>query len=67
LDERATGGSQVEEIPVMTEELEVFEALSCLRWLLLDRMDGVPKNADTIKRVRRIVKDNRFMNERVLL
>ncbi len=51
----------------MTEELEVFEALSCLRWLLLDRMDGVPKNADTIKRVRRIVKDNRFMNERVLL
>ncbi|BBH24362.1 hypothetical protein Back11_57070 [Paenibacillus baekrokdamisoli] len=35
-----------EEMPVATGELEIFEALACLRWLLLDRIAGVPKHAD---------------------
>jgi aminoglycoside phosphotransferase (APT) family kinase protein len=56
-----------EEIPIVTEDLEIFEALACLRWLLLDRIDGVPKHADTMKRVRKIIRDNPFLNERVLL
>lgn len=55
-----------EEIPVATEELEVFEALACLRWMLLDRVAGVPIHADTMKRVRKIVRDNRFLNESLL-
>ncbi|MCZ8520832.1 MULTISPECIES: phosphotransferase family protein [Paenibacillus] len=56
-----------EEMPVATEELEIFEALACLRWLLLDRIAGVPKGPDTMKKVRKIVRDNRFVNESVLL
>jgi aminoglycoside phosphotransferase (APT) family kinase protein len=56
-----------EEMPVAMGELEIFEALACLRWLLLDRIAGVPKHADTMKKVRKIVRDNRFLNESVLL
>ncbi|MFD0697651.1 phosphotransferase family protein [Paenibacillus sp. GCM10027628] len=56
-----------DEMPVATGELEIFEAIACLRWLLLDRIAGVPKHADTMKKVRKIVRDNRFLNESVLL
>jgi len=56
-----------EELPIETGELEIFEALACLRWLLLDRIDGVPKQADTMKKVRKIIRDNRFLNESVLM
>ncbi|TBL67988.1 phosphotransferase family protein [Paenibacillus thalictri] len=56
-----------EEVSVAAEELEIFEALACLRWLLLDRIAGVPKHADTMKKVRKIVRDNHFLNENVLL
>lgn len=55
-----------EEMHEETGDLEIFEALACLRWLLLDRNAGVPKNADIVKKVRKIVRDNRFINERVL-
>ncbi|MFC5406558.1 phosphotransferase family protein [Cohnella soli] len=56
-----------EEMPMTTAELEIFEALACLRWLLLDRISGVPKHVDTMKKVRKIVRDNRFLNERMLV
>lgn len=56
-----------EEMPVAAGELAIYEALACLRWLLLDRIAGVPKHADTMKKVRKIVRDNRFLNESVLL
>lgn len=56
-----------EGMPVATEELEIFEALACIRWLLLDRITGVLKRADTMKKVRKIVRDNQYLNERVLL
>jgi aminoglycoside phosphotransferase (APT) family kinase protein len=56
-----------ENMPVVMGELEIFEALACLRWLLLDRIVGVPKHADTMKKVRKIVRDNPFLNESVLL
>ncbi|KRE37347.1 phosphotransferase family protein [Paenibacillus sp. Soil724D2] len=56
-----------EKMPIAPGELEIFEALACLRWLLLDRIAGVPKHADTMKKVRKIVRDNRFLNESVLM
>jgi aminoglycoside phosphotransferase (APT) family kinase protein len=56
-----------EEMPVATEELEIFEALACIRWLLLDRITGVPKRVDTMKKVSKIVRDNQYLNESVLL
>lgn len=55
-----------EEMLLAAGELEIFEALACLRWLLLDRIAGVPKHADTMRKVRKIVRDNRFLNESVL-
>lgn len=56
-----------EEIPVAAGELGIFEAMACLRWLLLDQIAGVPKYPDTMKKVRKIVRDNPFLNENVLL
>lgn len=56
-----------EEMSVATEELEIFEALACLRWLLLDRIFGVPKHPDTMKKIREIVSNNRYLNESVLI
>jgi aminoglycoside phosphotransferase (APT) family kinase protein len=56
-----------DQIPVTTEELEIFEALACLRWLLLDQVAGVPKHADTMKKIRKVVRDNQFLDESVLL
>lgn len=56
-----------EVMPVEEGELEIFEALACLRWLLLNRIAGEPKHKDTMKRVRKIVRANRFINESVLL
>lgn len=56
-----------EGMPVATEKLDIFEALACIRWLLLDRITEVPKGADTMKKVRKIVRNNQYLNESVLL
>jgi RimJ/RimL family protein N-acetyltransferase len=45
------------------KELEVFEALACLRWILLNRSGGVPKGSNTIERVRSLISNNRFLKE----
>lgn len=55
-----------EEMPEATGELDIFEALACLRWLLLDRTAGVPRHADTMKKIRKVVRDNQYLNESVL-
>ncbi|MEK5037104.1 aminoglycoside phosphotransferase family protein [Sporosarcina sp. FSL K6-3457] len=49
------------EIP--KKELEIFEALACLRWILLHRSGGVPKEPNTIKRVRGLLTNNPFIKE----
>lgn len=56
-----------ERMPIAPEDLEIFEALACIRWLLLDRITGVPKRADTMKKIRKIIRDNHYLNESVLL
>ncbi|EJW19326.1 aminoglycoside phosphotransferase family protein [Paenibacillus alvei] len=43
---------------IQREELEVFQALACLRWMLLYRNGGVPMGADTLERVRRLLTSN---------
>ena len=45
------------------KELEVFEALACLRWLVLNRSGGVPNDPNTIKRVRALLTNNLFLKE----
>lgn len=49
------------EIP--QKELVVFEALACLRWILLNRNGGVPKGPNTIKRVRVLLTNNLHLKE----
>ena len=48
---------------IKQKELEVFEALACLRWILLDRGGGVPIGPNTIMRVKNLIVDNPFLIE----
>ncbi|MGG3305998.1 aminoglycoside phosphotransferase family protein [Paenibacillus lautus] len=43
------------------DELELFEAIACLRWVLLSRVDHPPIRKDTIARVRSILKSNTYL------
>lgn len=45
------------------DELELFEAIACLRWILLNRIADLPKGKETIKRVRIIIMNNKYLNE----
>lgn len=48
------------------EELELFEAIACLRWVLLNRITNLPIGKDTIKRVRNILKNNIYLHKNFL-
>lgn len=48
---------------IQQNELEVFEALACLRWILLHRNGGVPKGINTIERVKGLIAQNSFLKE----
>jgi RIO-like serine/threonine protein kinase len=50
------------ETDIRQKELGIFEALACLRWLLLSKSDGVPILLNTIERVKRLVENNPFLN-----
>lgn len=43
------------------QELDCFEALACLRWILLMRCDGVPKSASKLVKLRGIIANNRHL------
>ena len=43
---------------IQQKELEVFEALACLRWLVLNRSGGVPKDPNAIERVKGLIINN---------
>jgi hypothetical protein len=43
------------------DELEVFEAWACLRWILLHRRGSTPKGPNVTKRVKSILGSNRFL------
>jgi hypothetical protein len=45
------------------EELEIFEAWACLRWILLNRRGSTPKGPNTTKRVKSLIADNRFLKK----
>lgn len=44
------------------EELEPFEAIALLRWVLLDRTADMPRKENTDARFRRILENNRYIN-----
>ncbi|WP_251035371.1 aminoglycoside phosphotransferase family protein [Paenibacillus sp. ISL-20] len=43
------------------DELELFEAIACLRWVLLSRVDHPPIRKDTISRVRSILLRSNYL------
>ncbi|SDT24172.1 Phosphotransferase enzyme family protein [Paenibacillaceae bacterium GAS479] len=48
------------------EEIELFEAKACLRWILLNRITDLPKGKETIARVKSILKNNVHLNEKLI-
>jgi aminoglycoside phosphotransferase (APT) family kinase protein len=46
------------ENPLALEQLELFEAIACNRWILLNRTIGLPKRANTIAKVKSLIKNN---------
>lgn len=47
-------------------ELELFEALACLRWLQLYRTTGIPLQPDTLAMMQAILERNRHLPEGLL-
>lgn len=45
------------------EELEKFEAIACLRWILLNRIAKLPNRDNTISIVKSIIKNNKYLKE----
>lgn len=45
------------------EELEVFEAWACLRWILLNRRGSTPKGPNVTKRVKSLIGSNQFLKD----
>ena len=54
------------ENPYTFEEMELYEAIACLRWILLNRISDLPKGHDTINRVRNILKNNKYLSDSLL-
>ncbi|MBE1555559.1 aminoglycoside phosphotransferase family protein [Sporosarcina limicola] len=48
---------------VQQKDLEAFEALACLRWILLNRSGGTPKGPNIIERVKSLITKNPFLKE----
>jgi len=44
------------------EEMELFEAIACLRWVLLNRITKLPKKRNTLSTVLSILQKNKFLH-----
>lgn len=50
----------------LVEGVERFEAIACLRWILLNRIAELPKGKNTLSVVRAIIKNNVHLDEKLL-
>lgn len=58
----------MEEVPYTVDEFELFEALACLRWILLSRIvPELSQGGETLSRVRSILENNPYLLEDLLL
>lgn len=48
------------------EELLLFEAIACLRWILLNRIAVLPKRKNTISRVKTLLLSNPYLHAKLL-
>lgn len=45
------------------EQLKLFEAIACLRWILLNRIVTLPKNYNTLRIINNMLETNKHLNE----
>ena len=57
----------MEKNSISETDLVVFEALACLRWILLNRLTDIPKNERVIVRVNDVVRSNPELNREVMI
>ncbi|NIK80240.1 Ser/Thr protein kinase RdoA (MazF antagonist)/RimJ/RimL family protein N-acetyltransferase [Paenibacillus castaneae] len=53
----------LKENPIPEEEIEVFEAIVCLKWLIYTRSGFVPTGPKTLDRVKKMIKANSYLKE----
>ncbi|MHA7966374.1 aminoglycoside phosphotransferase family protein [Paenibacillus sp. CAU 1782] len=60
------GKALQELVPLKPETYSAFQALACLRWLLLSRISDLPKGEGIEKRIRSIVLSNEWLSEDII-
>lgn len=50
-----------------SEELKIFEAIACLRWILLSRITSLSKETRIFERVKTFIRDNNYLDENLLI
>ncbi|MGC5774158.1 aminoglycoside phosphotransferase family protein [Paenibacillus pabuli] len=48
------------------DDAEIFEAMACLRWILLKRVADVPMGPGVIQRIKKIIGNNSYLNDELL-
>ncbi|WP_315793461.1 aminoglycoside phosphotransferase family protein [Paenibacillus sp. BIC5C1] len=48
------------------DDAEIFEAMACLRWILLKRVSNVPMGPGVMQRVKKIIGSNSYLNDELL-
>jgi fructosamine-3-kinase len=48
------------------DDAEIFEAMACLRWILLKRVSNVPMGPGVLQRIKKIISSNSFLNDELL-
>ncbi|UPK42740.1 aminoglycoside phosphotransferase family protein [Paenibacillus pabuli] len=48
------------------DDAEIFEAMACLRWILLKRVSNVPMGPGVMQRVKKITGTNSYLNDELL-
>ncbi|SEK74348.1 aminoglycoside phosphotransferase family protein [Paenibacillus sp. OK003] len=48
------------------DDAEIFEAMACLRWILLKRVSNVPMGQGVMQRIKKIIGNNSYLNDDLL-
>ncbi|SLK20360.1 MULTISPECIES: aminoglycoside phosphotransferase family protein [unclassified Paenibacillus] len=48
------------------DDAEIFEAMACLRWILLKRVSNVPMGPGVMQRIKKIIGNNSYLNDELL-
>ncbi|MCM3239241.1 aminoglycoside phosphotransferase family protein [Heyndrickxia oleronia] len=57
----------ISEHSISQDEEELFEAIACIRWILLYRKNRIPIRNNTLEKVQRIIKYNPYLNKIFLI